>query len=242
MRIANPKHSAGNPLPFSGRRLTAMAAIGLVAAMPFLAGCGTDSEQNIPEETTPIVGVESAEPNETPPSPAGDPSESDEESVASADDAKIDIQFKPWDEILASIRESGKPTVVDVWSLACEPCMKEFPGLVALHKTWGDSLHCVSVNVDFDGRRTKPPTDYLPQVRRFLESTDATITNYICETPSEDAFAAIDIVSIPAVLVFDADGKEIARFVDVGETRGFTYADTIAPAIADYFNAAETNQ
>lgn len=154
----------------------------------------------------------------------------------------VAVDVAPWEEILAKAKSSGKPTVVDVWSLACEPCMKEFPGLVALHKQYGEALACISVNVDFDGRRTHPPEGYSTNVKRFLSFNDAQFDNYICSTANDLVFEALDIPSIPAVLLLDSEGNEVARFVDVGETRGFTYEKNIAPAVADLLNQTSPNQ
>jgi thiol-disulfide isomerase/thioredoxin len=141
-----------------------------------------------------------------------------------------------WQTIREQISTAGKPVVVDVWSLACDPCMREFPGLVKLQATYGDGLACVSVNSDFDGRAKYPPENYLSRVNAFLEAVSAKTTNYICSTPNEDLYGALEIPSIPAVLVFDAAGKEVKRFVDVGETAGFTYEDDVIPFVEAQFD------
>ena len=37
--------------------------------------------------------------------------------------------------------------------------------------------------------------------------------------------------SIPAVLVFDAEGKLVKQFIDAGETIGFTYDKDVIPMV-----------
>ena len=78
----------------------------------------------------------------------------------------------------------------------------------------------VLANIDFDGRKTRPPESYQSKVMDFLRLKQAELDNYLCTTPSDEVYSDLKIDSIPAVLVFDASGKEVARFVDAGETIG----------------------
>lgn len=148
-----------------------------------------------------------------------------------AAEAAVTLSQATWDEILQAVKSPGRPAVLDVWSLSCEPCLKEFPGLVRLDQQWGERLHCVSANIDFDGRRTRPPESYEPKVSEFLEQQKAELRNFLCTTPSDQVYEKLKIPSIPAVLVFDAQGKEVARFVDAGETLGFTYQKDVIPFV-----------
>lgn len=136
-----------------------------------------------------------------------------------------------WAEVKRSVETGGRVTVVDLWSLACPPCLAEFPGLVALHEELGGRVRCVGVDLDFDGRRTRPAESYRPRVTEFLESVDATFENYISTTPIDDVLADIDAVSIPTVLVYDAQGTLVRRFVDAGDTAGFSYEDDVTPFV-----------
>jgi thiol-disulfide isomerase/thioredoxin len=131
-------------------------------------------------------------------------------------------------------RTSGRVTVVDLWSLACEPCLKEFPGLVRLHQTMGSSVQCIAVDVDFDGRTSRPPEHYEDRVTSFLEGVGASgFPSFICRTPSDDVFAAANLASIPAVLIFSAEGEVSKVFVDAGDTAGFTYQNDVLPWVSD---------
>jgi thiol-disulfide isomerase/thioredoxin len=153
--------------------------------------------------------------------------------VDSGATAEPRILYGSWEEIELTAKTSGRITVVDLWSLACEPCLKEFPGLVQLHQTQGGKVQCIAVDVDFDGRKTRPPEHYEPQVAEFLHSVGAAgFPTYICRTPSDDLFAATKLASIPAVLVYDASGELVKVFVDAGDTAGFTYAKDVVPLVA----------
>jgi thiol-disulfide isomerase/thioredoxin len=157
----------------------------------------------------------------------------DDKEVGESDKepANVTLTAATLDEIRGAIAKKGQVCVVDFWSLACEPCLKEFPGLVQLHQELGGKLECVSVNVDFDGRKSKPAETYRPRAEAFLSSANATFKNYLCGTPNEDAYASLKIVSIPAVLVFDDKGTLVRTFTDAGNDAGFTYAKDIAPLV-----------
>ncbi len=146
---------------------------------------------------------------------------------------KPEILYASWDEIQARAQAAGKITVVDLWSLSCEPCLKEFPGLVALHNELGSAVQCIAVNLDYDGRKSRPPERYADRVSAFLSSVRADgFPTYISKTPSDDVFTTMKISSLPAVLVYGADGKVAKTFVDAGDTAGFTYESDIAPMVA----------
>lgn len=154
--------------------------------------------------------------------------------VASSKDVSVD--YAAWEKVRQTATQSGKMTVLDVWSLACGPCLKEFPNLVAMQKRFGDKVVAIGANVDFDGRKSRPPESYEPKVTEFLSNVEAEFDNFIVQTPSDEVFEAIGIGSIPAVLVFDADGQLAKQFSDVGETAGFTYEADIVPLVEKLLN------
>jgi len=156
---------------------------------------------------------------------------STERPSSSNPEANRMIRYATWSQIEAAATSSGKVTVVDLWSLVCEPCLKEFPGLVRLHQQYGERVACIAVDVDYDGRKTRPPETYEERVSAFLASVGASFPAYISQTPSDDVYAANNLVSIPAVLVYDAQGKLVKTFEDAGDTIGFTYEQDIIPLV-----------
>ena len=148
---------------------------------------------------------------------------------------EVMVAITDWPTIEASLAEHPI-AVVDLWSLSCEPCLKEFPHLVELAnqpptEPDGQTIACIGVSVDYDGRRRRPPATYVERVTAFLRSVDAAaITNHVCATPSDDVLTKIDAASIPTVLIYRR-GTLVHKFVDAGPTAGFTYASDVIPAI-----------
>jgi thiol-disulfide isomerase/thioredoxin len=149
------------------------------------------------------------------------------------------VQYANWEQIQTFAKSTGKITVVDLWSLACEPCLKEFPGLVRLHQAHGDQVQCVAVDLDFDGRKSRPPEHYEADVAAFLKSVGASgFPTYISQTPNDEVFSAAKLVSIPAVLIYDAQGQVVKVFVDAGDSLGFTYDKDVIPLVKSLLNPA----
>ncbi len=127
----------------------------------------------------------------------------------------------------------GRVVVVDIWSLSCAPCMREFPHLVELSKRYPDSVACVSLNVDYIGLKSKPPESYLPAASEFLQKQHATlITNLLSAATDEAVLTQFKLESIPAILIYGSDGELLHTLTDVntGED-GLTYAGDVIPKI-----------
>jgi len=151
---------------------------------------------------------------------------------SSATQPRPQVRYATWDEINQIAKSAGRITVVDLWSLSCEPCLKEFPGLVELHRSMGESVQCIAVDVDYDGRQSRPPEYYQERVNAFLDSVKASgFPAYISKTPSDDVFAITKLISIPAVLIYDAKGEVVKVFVDAGDSTGFTYEKDVVPFV-----------
>ncbi|MFY9256795.1 MAG: TlpA disulfide reductase family protein [Fuerstiella sp.] len=163
------------------------------------------------------------------------------ETAATLESAKIETHEADWKTVQNFVAEHrGKVVVVDIWSTACLPCMREFPNLIKLQKHYGKKIVCVSLNVDYVGIKSKPPAYYQPRVEKFLTGQKATIRNYICNVDAIELFDNLKLNSIPAVYVYDADGKLAKRFDDTlledEEDDAFTYEDDINPLIESLIN------
>jgi len=116
----------------------------------------------------------------------------------------------------------GKVVVLDCWSTYCIPCLKEFPNLVALSKRYPEEVACISLSFDYDGIDTVE--EQMPRVLEFLQRQGATFENVISSVESDQLYTKLGFASIPAVFVYDQEGKLARRFD--GSTSGeFTYAD-----------------
>src|SRR5436190_10468654 len=85
------------------------------------------------------------------------------------------------------------------------PCKKEFPHLVEMHKTYASQgVAFMSVSID--------PAKKQQAVLDFLRKQGATFTNVLIDEPPNVWQEMFDAYGVPTTLVFDRDGKMVARF------------------------------
>lgn len=132
----------------------------------------------------------------------------------------------------------GRVVVMDCWSTSCEPCLREFPGLVELAKQYPQDVSCISLSFDYEG--LGKPEDQKPKVRAFLEKQHATFANLLSSEPSDDLYARFKLAAIPAVFVYGRDGKLAKRFDADSEGRPFTYRD-VGAKVAELVKQGNAN-
>jgi thiol-disulfide isomerase/thioredoxin len=125
-------------------------------------------------------------------------------------------------------RHAGKVVVLDCWSTSCPPCVKEFPGLVALARKHGDSVVCISLCFDYEG--IGAAEDVVPRVTGFLRAVGAgEIVNLVSREDADALSKKMDGLTLPTVFVWRPDGSLVRRFDDDFATqqlgRPFAYAD-----------------
>jgi thiol-disulfide isomerase/thioredoxin len=144
----------------------------------------------------------------------------------------IDVTLVDHAGLMAAVEaHRGRIVVLDCWSTSCPPCVKEFPGLVALAAKYRDQVACLSLSFDYEGIGT--PEEVLPPVRSFLEQVGAGgIENMLTKEDADSLYKKLDLVSIPAVSIWKPDGTLARRFDDDDAARRlgrpFTYADVEA--------------
>lgn len=153
-------------------------------------------------------------------------------------DPEVLLTDGTWKDVESVIeKHKGKVVIVDIWSTSCLPCMTEFPHLVALQKTHGEKLICISFNVDYVGIKSKPASFYRERVEKFLTKEKAALVNILSTTESDKVFQTLELSSIPAVYVFGTDGKLAKRFddslIEDGKEEAFTYKEDINPFVED---------
>jgi thiol-disulfide isomerase/thioredoxin len=125
--------------------------------------------------------------------------------------AEVTLQFKNYDDVLKLIAsKKGKLVVVDAWSTYCEPCMREFPGLVALHKKHGDKLACISLCANYAG--LDKPEDVAAEPLEFLKAQGATFDNILSTDADTVLYKRLEINTVPSIFIYDRDGKLIKKF------------------------------
>jgi len=147
----------------------------------------------------------------------------------------VTAEIASWDEAQEFIaKQKGKVVVVDLWSTWCEPCLREFPHLVALQKKYPEKVVCISFNLNYDGSKNSPPESNSEELMEFFSKQKAEIVNLISSTPDEKLYESINLAAIPAAYVYGPDGKLKKRFdnetLEYGQ-EGFTYETHIVPMI-----------
>ncbi len=220
---------------------SAIILVGLACC--FLIGCAseddTESTQNQSKQSSEPASTVDADPaTGTSSNDLEDQSSSNESPQPSSANGENDVDLKilDWEQAQAAIAQHrGKIVVVDLWSTSCLPCLQEFPNLVALHRKYGnDRVACISVSCDYEGIQSRPAESYRESVLAFLTKQQATFENILLNVASDEFWKAIDLASIPAVYVYDSDGKVAKRFDnDFGEYsgEGFTYEAHIIPFV-----------
>jgi thiol-disulfide isomerase/thioredoxin len=216
---------------------------GVLSLVSLVVGCGSPpggastpaASQSPPQSSPDMVGDESASPAAATDQPPTGSATSAEAVPAAAPAWRTEIQLTDgtWadtEDLIADQR--GKVVIVDVWSTACEPCLREFPHLVELQERFPDTVVCVAINSDYAGVRKKPPEYYRDRVLKVLESKQAKVINVLCTEPADELFTQLKIDSIPAVFVYNRDGELVAKFdhktTNMGE---FTYAEHVEPTV-----------
>ena len=183
------------------------------------ASCGCEKSQ--PAATPAAAAKPAAE--EASPATSGETA-----AKEPTDDAAVKVQYAGYDGVQELIKShAGKVVVMDCWSTWCEPCKKEFPGLVRLHEQYGaDKVACISVCFDYEGLKKEKPQDYEEQVLEFLRAQKAAFDNVIANEPSDELYGKFGFPSVPAVFVYDRQGKLAKQFENKDpKAKAFTYDD-----------------
>ncbi|MAG94265.1 MAG: hypothetical protein CMJ48_11005 [Planctomycetaceae bacterium] len=178
---------------------------------------------------------------------AGSPSdEGKTETKETAPDASstgetVSLETRDWDalqELIASHR--GKVVVVDFWSTTCDPCMREFPHLVDLHREYHEeNVVCISVNIDYYGSKSDPPESFHADALEFLTEEHSTLTNILSSTDSDTIYEELDAAGIPVIQVYSIDGSLAKQFVDDPDLyeEGISYAKHVVPLVQSLLTA-----
>lgn len=132
--------------------------------------------------------------------------------------AEVKLEVVKYNQLLEALKaQHGKVVVLDVWASWCAPCRKEFPHLVELHQRYAkEGVVCMSVSLD----EPKQHNDALT----FLKAKQAAFPNYLLDE-GEKGWDHLDLKGIPAVFVYDRQGKLARRFTGDDPDNQYTYAD-----------------
>ena len=193
-----------------------------------LAGCGFSTEKTQPVRAAAEV-AESA-------SASSDPSSMESPGTKGPEIKPIELIEADWAGLQTLIgQQKGKLVVVDIWSTACEPCMKEFPHLIELQERFPEDVVAISFDVDYAGIKKKPPEFYRERVLQFLGSQPENhVLHRMCTTAADVLFNEIKLDTIPAVYVYGRDGSLLKRF----DGEGMSYDKQVTPYVGDQVKSA----
>lgn len=103
---------------------------------------------------------------------------------------------------------NGKPLFLNFWATWCEPCTKEMPVILDLHKQYGQN------QVDFLAVSADTFSDTVDQVQSKIQELNMTQipTMILMAQDQEQAISAIDEQwegQIPATFIYDAQGNKV---------------------------------
>ena len=91
----------------------------------------------------------------------------------------------------------GRVLVINYWATWCVPCVKEFPGLVALRQQYPESdLHLVGISVEYNIR----------PVENFLKQHKVNFPIYL---DNGEISEMLSIKSIPRTVIYSRSGEKI---------------------------------
>lgn len=191
------------------------------------------------DESTSVQDTEAEVPEGAPEAQQGAVQEAGETSPVAQDGPEtasgeaVELTLQSWEETSKLIdSHKGKIVVVDFWATSCLPCRREFPHLIALQKAYPDKVACVSVSLDYSGRKSRPPETYREPVLEFLQQQRATIDNVLSTDDPDELEQRLKLAPIPLVWVYDRDGQRQRAF-DNGDLEGeeFTYEKDVVPFV-----------
>ncbi|MGE5561971.1 MAG: TlpA family protein disulfide reductase [Bacillota bacterium] len=98
---------------------------------------------------------------------------------------------------------AGKPTLVNLWATWCAPCVKELPTIDRLAKAEDGKLNIVAISQDMAPQAS---------VEAFLkEHQIANLDSY--HDPKMALSGALNAEVLPTSILYDANGKEVWRYV-----------------------------
>lgn len=134
--------------------------------------------------------------------------------------AEVKLEVVKFDQLQKALKaQQGHVVVMDVWATWCVPCKQEFPHLVALHERHAKAgVVCMSVSLDEPKERDT--------ALAFLKSKEAAFPNFLLDEGEKGWDRnMLDLKGIPAVFVYDREGKLARKFTNDDPDNQFTYAD-----------------
>ena len=137
-----------------------------------------------------------------------------------AGQAAPDTELKDADEEAATLADAkGKPLLVNLWATWCAPCVKELPTLQALAGRAG-SPRVIAISQDIAPRGS---------VDAFIENNKLADLE-VWHDPKMELSGATGAEVLPTTILYDAEGREVWRYVGDLDWTGEEAAKLLADA------------
>ena len=136
------------------------------------------------------------------------------------------LSYAQWTERLAGLK--GQIVVADLWATWCSPCLERFPHMVEMSRRYKDR-GVTFVSLSLDNREDRQAVE---TARAFVVKQNATFRNYLLNENILRGFEKLDIVAVPAVLVYDRSGRRRYKLTGDDPNRQFTEKDVEAAVTA----------
>ena len=129
------------------------------------------------------------------------------------------ITYPKWKQKLASYPPDI--VVVDMWATWCASCIERFPRMIELYERY-HNMGVRFVSLCLDDHEDKPA---LTRAEKFLNSQQAHFKNYWMDENMMQAFDQLNLIGIPAVVIYDHTGREAYRLTGDNPNNQFTDRD-----------------
>ena len=118
----------------------------------------------------------------------------------------------------------GKVVVLNLWATWCAPCREEMPSLDRLQAAFDpDEVAVVALSVDRAGRE---------RVQDFLDEVGVEHL-MVYRDPKAATSRALRIPGLPATLIIDKEGREVARVLGIAEWDAAAAIEAVRTVLAD---------
>ena len=129
------------------------------------------------------------------------------------------VNFDQWQESLASYQ--GTVLVVDMWATWCISCLERFPHMVEMNNEFkGQGVTFVSLLLE-----DPEEPEAIESAKGFLIKQKADFEHYFMNENLMLSFDKLDLLGIPAVFIYDADGQLSQRLTGDNPNKQFTEED-----------------
>ena len=130
-----------------------------------------------------------------------------------------DVELRDADDEPSTLADAkGRPVLVNIWATWCAPCVKELPTLEAVSKKAG--IRVIAVSQDMAPRGS---------VDAFLEKNKLTDLE-VWHDPKMALSSASGAEILPTTILYDAQGREVWRYVGDLDWTGEEAARLLAAA------------